>query len=59
MKVSVPPAAAAMPPETGASTATSPLEAAASATRLAVATSIVELSISSVPGVAAGKTASV
>src|SRR3546814_2130144 len=40
MKVRLPAFAAAIPPETGASTAVSPLAAAASATRLAVATSI-------------------
>jgi hypothetical protein len=45
MKVSVPALAAPMPPETGASTAVRPLASAASATRLAVATSIVEQSI--------------
>ena len=45
MKVSVPALAAPIPPDTGASTAVMPLARAASATRLAVATSIVEQSI--------------
>ena len=49
MKVSVPPSAAAIPPETGASTATRPFSRAASATARAVSTSMVEQSISSAP----------
>ena len=45
MKVRVPASAAAMPPETGASTIVSPAAAASASTALAVATSIVEQSI--------------
>ncbi len=59
MKVSVPPLAAAIPPETGASTASSPRALAALATSRAVSTSIVEQSISSAPGRAAPNTVSV
>ena len=57
MKVSVPPLAAAMPPETGASTISNPAVAAASLTRRAVATSIVEQSSNSAPGRAASNSA--
>lgn len=58
MKVSVPALAAAIPPETGASTAIMPFPPAASATRRAVATSMVEQSIRMAEGGAAAKTAS-
>ena len=53
MKVSVPPLAAAMPPETGASTMSKPRSVAASITRRAVATSMVEQSRNKAPGLAA------
>ena len=52
MKVSVAASAPATPPETGASSIARPAAAAAAATARAVATSIVELSIRSVPGAA-------
>ena len=52
MKVSVPAVAPPTPPDTGASSIISPLASAALATSRAVATSMVEQSISSVPGLA-------
>ena len=52
MKVSVPAAAPPTPPDTGASSISRPLASAAAATSRAVSTSIVEQSISSVPGLA-------
>ncbi len=52
MKVSVPADAAAIPPETGASTMAYPAFPAACATLRAVATSMVEQSSSSAPAVA-------
>ena len=45
MKVRVPPSAAAIPPDTGASTIVNPAAAASASTALAVATSMVEQSI--------------
>lgn len=55
MKVSDPAAAAAMPSETGAPTAMTRASTAACATRLAVTTSMVEQSISTVPAAQAGR----
>ena len=54
MNVSVPAAAAAVPPEQGASTATSPAPVASAAAARALATSIAEQSRKSAPGEAAG-----
>ena len=58
MKVSVPAAAPVVPPETGASSIARPRPAAASASSRLVGTSMVELSMSSVPVAAWAKTPS-
>jgi 3-hydroxyisobutyrate dehydrogenase-like beta-hydroxyacid dehydrogenase len=58
MRVKVPPAAAAIPPETGASRKSNPLACIASPTSRADATSMVEQSISKVPGAALCATSS-
>ena len=56
MKVSVPAVAPPTPPETGASTISSPALAASSPTWRALSTSMVEQSISSVPLATLGST---